>query len=194
MVRLTCAVALGLLLAPTQALADSDGYYCTGSGYLAFETRFAAGSSGHLLHVVRFSRADGLTRLPPILLEDFQVHGIRCLGDAVELQGGRTIYAVALSDPGGPAIRTRRVAPGDDIAGPTANLGYWAQPGVVDLGAEGAASGEFALVITRVSREVTTGMEHFTSSVLMTRDRRPGPPRVRHSLLLFFGSFLETVD
>ena len=193
MVRLTCAVALGLLLAPAQALADSDGYYCTGRGYLAFETRFSADSVGHLLHVIRFSRAEGLLRLPPIQLPDFQVHAMHCRADIVDVQAGRTNYSVDVSRSDRQVIRSRTVAPEQGVSALTANLGHWSRPGVIDLEAAGGP-GEFQLVIARVSRAVSGGVEHFTSSVLVHRGLPPAPPRIRQSMMLHFGSFLETVD
>ena len=73
--RTTSLLVLAGLLTPAVAKADSDGYYCAGPGYLAYETQFSTQSSGHLLHIVQFSRSKGIVVLEPIELEAFPVHG-----------------------------------------------------------------------------------------------------------------------
>jgi hypothetical protein len=70
----TAAVALF----PSLAHADSDGYYCIGPGFVAYEMSSSGAASGHWLHIVRVSAAKGIVRLPPIALPEFQVHGMTC--------------------------------------------------------------------------------------------------------------------
>src|SRR4029077_19139662 len=59
--------------------ADSDGYYCVGRGYLAYQFGFAAPSpKPHRRSVIRFSGTSGI-ELPVVLdLPQFQVHGMQC--------------------------------------------------------------------------------------------------------------------
>ena len=110
--------AAGLLLilclaTPAAARADSDGYYCTGRGYVAWETRLE--TAEHQLHIVRFSRDGGLVRQAPIRLEEFQVHAMMCGAQSVELVGGGKVHIVDLSDTARPVVTTR-VASGNSAS------------------------------------------------------------------------------
>ena len=120
------------------ALADSDGYYCTGPGILAFETSLSVAPGEHRLHVLRFS-PDGIVRHEPIVLPEFQVHGVTCEVHAIEIEGTKTGCTVDLSDPANPVVTTRAAR---TVKAPPPNLGHWAKPGVVDLEA-GGATGEY---------------------------------------------------
>jgi len=78
---------------------DSDGYYCTGSEYLAYQFGLAAPSSRvHHLHVVPF-RPDQIMA-PPMTLElpQFQVHGLVCGDRSVRLAAWEAVYTVGLGD------------------------------------------------------------------------------------------------
>ncbi len=189
--RTGAVLFLAVLLTPAIAMADSDGYYCLGRGYVAFETRFSTPASGHLLHVQQFSRAQGIVALPAIALEDFQVQGMTCGATVVALTDGTTRYAVDLADPRRPVVTTE-AAPFDPNAPTPANLAHWARDTVIDLEGDGLM-GQFQLVISRVSRTVTGGIEHYTFSQLVRRDPEPGG-FILESALLFEGIFLETVD
>lgn len=182
-----------LLLLPLSAAADSDGYYCTAPGYLAYETRGLSEAGAHLLHVVRFSRADGIVRFPPLQLDDFQVHAMRCLPGAVYIRGGTAAYVADISDPDRPTLRPYKEGLDTTPPEPLRNLGHWSEPGVVDLDSDGAW-GEFQLVTAAVSRSVDGGIEHFTTSQVVRREDTPGFPRVLEYVTLFTGVFLETVD
>lgn len=71
------------------AQADSDGYYCAADKYLAYELRR---SVEHTLVVLR-ADADEIH----VTLPDFQVHGMRCTGSAIQLAGWDATYTVDLS-------------------------------------------------------------------------------------------------
>jgi hypothetical protein len=185
--------ALALLFAPAAAAADSDGYYCAGPGYLAYETRFVEAPATHLLHIVRFSRAGGIEPLPAIPLDDFQVHGMRCHSTVVELEGWTTGYSVDISDPTHPTVTSRPAIHDPAQPAPQANLGHWARESVIDLPGDGRP-GEFQLVIARTSRSIEGGLEHFTFTQVVRRDREAGGARILGSLRVFEGVFLETVD
>jgi hypothetical protein len=192
-----CRIVSLLLLvaiAPVSAVrADSDGYYCAGRGYLAYETRWSSGSTGHLLHVVTFSSARGFARLAPIRLDDFQVHGMTCGAGAVELEGWTTGYTISIADPEHPTVTARATRFDPRTGKEAANLGHWSRAGVTDLHADGAP-GEFQLVIARVERAVAGGIEHYTLTDVVWRSSSPGESRLRGSERLFAGVFLETVD
>ena len=49
--RRGCALVTALLLLPSLALADSDGYYCMGPGFVAYEVSLTGDTPGHWLHV-----------------------------------------------------------------------------------------------------------------------------------------------
>jgi len=183
---------LSLLVAflPAPARADSDGYYCAGPGYVAYEMRFSQGPGGHRLYVARFSRADGIRPLVAVPLDDFQVQGMTCGAGEVVLVGGSRRYTVTLPASGAPSVGSTAA---DRVpAGSLANLGHWATPGVTDLASDGRA-GEFQLAIARVSRETPNGIEHYTFTTLIRRADAPEAPLLE-SVRLFEGVFLETVD
>lgn len=191
-VRIRSLLLILPLIAPATARADSDGYFCTGRGYIAWETRFDTLPAGHRLHVVRFSRAGGLVRSEPIPLEDFQVHAMSCRETSVELTGWTTRYTVDLLNPAQPVVTARAGAPGSADE-PQRNLGHWSREGVTDLESDGAAD-EFQLVISRVSRRVTGGIEHYTVTQIIRRDLRPGVPRILEAIKVFEGVLRETVN
>lgn len=166
------------------AAADSDGYFCTAPGILAWETRGFDDGAGHRLHVVRFSAA-GIRADEPIALEDFQVHGMRCAAGRVELYTLSEVITVTLADRG----VSRRAATGPPP--PTANLGHYARPGVIDV--EGIGGASYQLVIARADRSVEGGIEHFTVTELIRRSDGPGAPIIE-TLTIFRGVFLETVN
>jgi hypothetical protein len=111
----------------------------------------------------------------------------------IEIEGGTQGYSVDISDPTRPEFTTRPPAPYTEQPVSTANLGHWAQAGVVDLEGNGSP-GEFQLVIARVSRNIGGGIEHYTFTKLIHRDPSPGMAWIFDSLKLFEGIFLETVD
>ena len=187
-------VALAVAMLPSKALADSDGYFCVGRGYLAYERRFAAAPARHQLQVVRFGGTRGIVADAPVLLDDFQVHGMRCTSQRVEIVGWHTTYLVDVSGSASPvAVEQRGVSNGTTPTSPPANLGHWAQPSVLSLEAEG--DDLFQLVIARTSQRVSGGVEHHTVTRLIQR-RVHGPPgqEIAGSLQVFEGVFRESID
>lgn len=89
-------LALGmLLLGPftSAVVADSDGYYCATDRYLAYELRL--NQSGHTLYVVRFGLPEGITQpAETVELEDFQVHGMACSREEIEVVSWDKRYTV----------------------------------------------------------------------------------------------------
>ena len=99
--KLLGAIVL-LVLSPLgagTAYADSDGYYCIGRGYLAYQFGFAAPSTRpHRLSVIRFGSASGIQ--PPAVLDlpQFQVHGMRCGEGWIDVASFTAIYHVTLDE------------------------------------------------------------------------------------------------
>ena len=113
------------------AYADSDGYYCTSGGYLAYQFGFAAPPVGpHRLFIVRFGGASGIDAPIALDLPQFQVHGIVCGERTVRLAAYDAIYTVHLDESGRPVrydvvpwLDKGRAPP--EFAGRSANLGAW---------------------------------------------------------------------
>ena len=81
------------------AYADSDGYYCIGRGYLAYQFGFAAPSiRPHRLSVIRFSGASGIQSPAVLDLPQFQVHGMQCGEGRIDVAAFTNVYRVTLDE------------------------------------------------------------------------------------------------
>ena len=172
--------ALGLLLGMTvvSAQADSDGYYCSGDDYLAYEFRFTDGGTTHRLYLVRFSAEEGMAGPVELSLPEFQVHGMRCAEDSVEVLGWDSVYRVDLRD------RTRpRLAGEEKVADRSAvavefrsgfgNLGFWnaavtksggnEHTETIDLGARGGGRYQIRIDVRPAGRKCEI---HVSSSLV----------------------------
>jgi hypothetical protein len=93
-------LAIAVLIGPLGlgvAYADSDGYYCVGPGYLAYQFGMAPRSSApHRLHVLGTRAAAGITEPVVLELPQFQVHGLRCGDGWIEVASFTAIYRVML--------------------------------------------------------------------------------------------------
>lgn len=189
----TILMLAGLLLClPRLGYADSDFYYCAARGYLAYETRLGTKPPRHELHIVRFGNK-GIVAAAPIVLDEFQVHGMTCRAGAVEIHGWERVYSVNVRNVMRPSV-TSRAAAFDSQKTPTAdNLGHLGKPGVIDVEADG--SSRYQLVIARVSHSPRAGgIEHHTVTRLVRRaSNRPGSAVVS-ARQLFAGVFLEIID
>ncbi len=166
-------------------LADSDGYFCTGKGYIAFETSFSWPENTHRLRVVRFGSDIGIVESEPLVLEDFQTHGMRCEEGRIELLGWEFKYIVDASDLARPMMKKKikPSKPGEPLPGfASRNLGNSAKPGVVRLSSNDARF-QFELVIARTARTFDAGVEDYTVSALVQR----GGLTILKSVVLFAG-------
>jgi hypothetical protein len=85
------------LVSPRSAYADSDGYYCNGPGYLAYQFGMAAPPvAEHRLFVLRTNGARGIPEPVAFALPQFQVHGIVCGEDWIEVASLTDVYRVTL--------------------------------------------------------------------------------------------------
>lgn len=119
------------------AYADSDGYYCAGPGYLAYQFGFAAPPVGpHRLHIVRFGGASGIEAPVVLDLPQFQVHGISCGERSIRLAAYDAIYTVQLDEMNQP-VRYDSVPWTDrghvppEFVGHFPNLGAWNQAATI---------------------------------------------------------------
>ena len=125
-------LALTACGAARAARADSDGYYCVGPNYIAYELQLAQHEHNHSLHVFRLNDSTGISARTTIVLPRFQVHGMRCEPDAIKLLGWDSLYTVSIAGPRptvavtvAPWVSTsRQRLPGFDDA----NLGAWSKP------------------------------------------------------------------
>lgn len=191
--RFIFVAVLVVALYPTAAFADSDGYYCIGKGYLAFDTHPFRGANSHVLQVIRVSRSGGIQREAPIPLDEFQLHGIMCRDHVVELQGSAMHYAVDLSAAGPPKVTLIAAAFDPKMSEAQQNLGMLARPGVTDIPSDGDA-GEFQLVIAQTTRQMTRAMEYYTISQIFQRDYRFPMEHILASETLFAGAEKKVAD
>jgi len=130
----TAGVLAALLLGTAgTARADSDGYYCAGPGYLAYELWFSVPGNRHVLHVIPLGAAYGIGAPDSVVLPIFQVHGMRCKASRVDLLGWDSVYTVDLSQ--SPLTYTTSVIPWNRTgtsrealaAYPSVNLAEWSR-------------------------------------------------------------------
>jgi hypothetical protein len=155
----TLAIIVSLGLWATPASADSDGYYCVGRDYIAYQFGVAAPPiAEHRLYIIRVGGAAGIGEPAIFELPQFQVHGLLCNERNVQLAGWDAIYTVQLDS----TLRPVRyqIAPWADpqhippqFVGHQQNLGGWSRP-LNTLAVErvlitnNAAGHEFLLEIT----------------------------------------------
>jgi hypothetical protein len=93
----TLAIIVFLGLWATRASADSDGYYCIGRDYIAYQFGFAPPPiAEHRLYIIRVGGAAGIGEPANFELPQFQVHGLLCNERTVQLAGWDAIYTVQL--------------------------------------------------------------------------------------------------
>lgn len=109
------------------AFGDSDGYYCVGPSYLAYQLSFSAPVSRHTLFIVPLPPEGDEISISSIALPEFQVHGLQlyravCVGPGVgaSLRSDARRAATSRASPRGrvaerlrpePAPRAQRTTP-----------------------------------------------------------------------------------
>jgi hypothetical protein len=102
MKRLLGGAFIITIFVATPARADSDGYFCVGTNYIAYQFGLAAPPVGpHKLTVVRFGN-QGLGKPVVVDLPQFQVHGKVCAEGAIRIAAFDAIYTVPLASDGKP--------------------------------------------------------------------------------------------
>jgi hypothetical protein len=85
------------LLGLRDAYADSDGYYCLGHGYFAYQFGMAPKPvAPHRLYVLSIDAARGIPEPESIELPQFQVHGLKCGEGSIDVAAFTAIYHVTL--------------------------------------------------------------------------------------------------
>ncbi len=177
------------------ARADSDGYYCVGDGYLAYQLRGGLSTmavSGHVFRVVRFGHDIGLEMAGELVLPDFQPHKMVCQRNEVTIAGwvdGPVEFVIDVSD----APTLLRKVSNPDMAlrrSSMSNLGEWVSAGTVPLKSNDA-NHDYRLVMTERSEKTPGGFVHHKQTVMEMVDAEGA---VVQSLPLFDGEREETVD
>lgn len=159
--------------------ADSDGYYCVGRGYIAYQFGFAAPSVGpHHLYVVRFGGASGIEGPSVLALPQFQVHGILCGERDIQIAAYDTIYTVRLDSAGRPVSYDSVPWTGPQNMPPqfvaqSLNLGGWSRPArnlkeQRELLATASNGGRYVLEITAVPVATNQCWSMVTSRIVRT--------------------------
>ena len=109
--RLTEAIVIsrvGFLVAllawTSHTSADSDGYYCIGPDYLVYQFSFSQPPEGHHLHVIWLGGGEGITSPTLLALPFFQVHGMLCGSETVEVLARDRSYRIYVSPDTPPSL------------------------------------------------------------------------------------------
>jgi hypothetical protein len=94
--RIAGCIGAFLLALPVHVIADSDGYYCVGPTYLAYEFSFSDSIPGHNLFIIPLSDDQPDIRPVRVQLDDFQVHGMMCGDSTVQVLGWNVLYRVGI--------------------------------------------------------------------------------------------------
>ena len=131
--RTALLLGVALFTSATSARADSDGYYCAGPNYIAYELSLSLREGTHRLYVIPLSDSGGIGHPARIELPDFQVHGMRCGSGFIELLGWDSLYTVRVQ--GAERSLTASVALWTEQGAtrqasntyPSTNLGAWSR-------------------------------------------------------------------
>lgn len=87
------------------AFADSDGYFCISKGYIAYELRpWSVPENRHVMRIIRVGGKEGISEHVSVLLDDFQLHGMKCESDKVIIFGWDNRYTIDLKEGTGPKV------------------------------------------------------------------------------------------
>ena len=189
--------ARGLLLAlivtciPSAAAADSDGYFCSAPGVIAFDN-FIPGEPGRLIKIVRFDAASGIEPEEEIRIsDDFQTHGMVCRPGTVEVYSWDHVYVLDTTVRPASKLREKRPSVYGRTAPVQRNLGNYARRAEVIVLQSSSEEDRFELVIARGGSFVKgKGGSTYTSTDLVHRI----DGEIKEHRRLFFGVRHETVD
>lgn len=100
-----CRIALALLIcvfSAAPAFSDSDSFYCTGKGYIAFDLRSVIHpdlKSPHVLRLFRFNAERGIYKAAEWPMKDFQIWGMWCTATRIVVGGSENArYTFDIAD------------------------------------------------------------------------------------------------
>lgn len=114
---LSQGVVTGMLLLGTssQLLADSDGYFCVGPTYLAYQFSFSDSIPGHNLFIIDLSDLRSQSTPQVVPLPDFQVHGMMCSDSIVQVLGWNSLYRITVRSRDPAVVDSMSVTPPGSI-------------------------------------------------------------------------------
>jgi hypothetical protein len=107
-------VVFALMVASTAAHADSDGYFCIGPSYVAYELSFSGPlPNKHQLHIVRLNDQSNWKDAYVLELPEFQTQGMMCSESTVKVLAWDAIYTASwTSTDSRPSITAKSIQPG----------------------------------------------------------------------------------
>lgn len=185
-----------------QSRADSDGYFCTSKGYLAYDLRqgITSGVVGHVLRVVRFDSSRGIYLAGEVKLLDFEVYHLICNPDHIKISGWGTMftkYTIEIERSGdlrsvGPINYPGREWSEAAKDGPAPTSLRYFGPHVTPLPLESLdPDHKYQLLRNRSSKTVNEGLEERSKSELIQLDPRG---RVLQRFTLYESRIVESPD
>jgi hypothetical protein len=80
------------------ARADSDGYYCVGDGYIAYQFGMDVPNNPPRLYVITLNGTRGIPKPATIAFPPFQVQGMRCGSRSIDVAAYDKMYVVSLDE------------------------------------------------------------------------------------------------
>ena len=191
MIRYFVLAYIGLAFAhPVRA--DSDGYYCNGSGYVAYEFSLSKPS---YIFVVSLGSQEGISSPKALKIDGFHSNLFECQKGELIVHLSQSRVSINVSQPRNPSItRTSK-----EISAPVLprlrNLGAYAVPGSVELESDDRAHRYFLTSTDKEERHIKDGeggiIYHYIETRIIQKDRNG---KILHELLVFRGVREETVD
>lgn len=94
------------------AYADSDGYYCIGHGYIAYQFGMDTPGNPPRVSIIRTATSGEIPRPLELRLPPFQVHAMRCGEGWVDVASFTMVYRIILDRNGRPVRYETRPLPG----------------------------------------------------------------------------------
>jgi hypothetical protein len=188
-----------LLLSASSVLADSDGYFCTAEGYLAYELReWSVPDKKHVLCIIRVGGHRGIEDPFTLVLGDFQLHGMKCNPQEILISSWDSTYVVALPANAPPVIKSVLLHQPGQIPQDRAlaeSITDSRRSSVVGIPVNRPGN-TYELQIVHVEEDHTTAgkgglIKHHTTSKLVEKDRAG---KILHEKLIHAGTSDETVD
>ena len=88
------ATLLSAAIFAAPASADSDGYFCIGPNYIAYQLNNPGIPGAHKLYVIPFNGGNIKIHRSEATLPDFQVHRLSCESQHIRLVGWNSIHDV----------------------------------------------------------------------------------------------------
>jgi hypothetical protein len=196
MSRLISSLGVALVFATLSgraALADSDGYFCVGPGYVAYE---AAGldipATGHVLFLVNVGGPEGIAEPIAVQMDAFQAGAMHCGEDLIVFDGGYTIDISDRQNPKYLGVRQSTATEGTIASG---NITMWPYAGAYAIPTSDG-NHYYSLVIAHVEEVVEQDygsfvLHHMTAKVVEIEN---STGRLVRSRILHDGVSVETVD